>query len=281
MSLDKKILEKIERENLKIRPSWFFTLKNLILGTGTFSAIILGSLSLALLLQIMRHKWENLTWLSVPYFNLILFGIFLIAGYWLVIRIDSLFKLKFLPIMTTMFFISLSFGYMTFASGEARKIERELEEVPIYTMIIPIDRDIPSKSKMGYEYNHRSEYAKGERKEWHGDGFEKDENKQAHHSHHSHNENNNKRENHGDELENKNKDAEVRTQEKRQNIVNEKNSEKGEVKGVNKEITINKTKIESEEAKDDENKKSDSDNKDISSDGDNEEDPESDSGDED
>lgn len=157
MSLDRKILDRIEKENLSIRPKWFFAVKNLVFGVGTFSASILGSLSLALLFEIMANQGKNLTWLTVPYLYLMLLGVFLLGGYWLVTRVDSLYKLKFVPILTVLFFFSLSFGYLTFASGKAGRIERELEEVPIYAKIVPVDREIPLETYRRHRCHHQRE----------------------------------------------------------------------------------------------------------------------------
>ena len=137
MSLDKNILDKIERENLKIRPRWFFAVKNFLFGIGTLSISILGSLSLALFFEIMANQGKNLTLLTIPYLYLILLGAFLLASYWLVIKVGSLYKMRFVPVVALLFFISLSFGYLAFASGKAEKIEKELEKIPIYNKIVP------------------------------------------------------------------------------------------------------------------------------------------------
>ena len=136
MSLDRKILERIERENIKIRPKWFFAVKNFVFGTGAVMISILGSISLALLFDIMAQQGRNITWLSAPYLLAVLFVILLAGGYWLVTKIDSLYRVRFVPIMAILLCISLSFGYMTFASGKAEEIRLELEKIPIYEAII-------------------------------------------------------------------------------------------------------------------------------------------------
>ncbi len=154
MSLDKKILDRIKRENLKIRSRWFFAMKNFVFGIGTLSSSILGSLSLALLLEIITKQNENLDWLNIPYVYLILFGVFLFLGYWLLNKIGSLYKIKITLAIAVLFFISLSFGYLTFASGKAEEIEKESEKIPIYSKIVPVTANIPLKSKIKSIYHY-------------------------------------------------------------------------------------------------------------------------------
>ena len=103
---------------------------------------ILGSISLALIFEIVMQQGKNFNWITAPYFWGVLLGFFLMGGYWLVTRIDSLYKVRFVSIMSALFFISLSFGYLTFANGKAEEIKRELEDIPVYDTIMKASEDI-------------------------------------------------------------------------------------------------------------------------------------------
>ncbi len=225
MSLDKKILDKIERENLKIRPRWFFAVKNFVFGMGTFSTSIMGSLSLALLFEIMAKQKGNLGWLNIPYLYLILLGVFLFSGYRLITKVGSLYKIRIVPMIITLFFISLSFGYLTFASGKAEKIEKELEKIPIYNKIVPITKKTSPKSdeKSTYRYENIEEYKK-----------EKDNAENLNSSGGNDDDNNNKVNDSKLELKKENNNSENTSLEKMQNAnINKKNQTESE-----KDVTV-------------------------------------------
>jgi hypothetical protein len=272
MSLDRKILERIERENLGIKPKWFFALKNLVFGIGAILASILGSLSLALLFEIIARQGK------VPYVWVILLGVFLLGGYRLVTKIDSLYKIKFVPIVSMLFFISLSFGWLTFASGKAEKMELALEKVPIYDIIIPISKekeilfDVEEKIKPDNKENNSTEEIRddGNNEENHNDGKSAD------------NDDEDKVIVQESKLkieimdeENDDDNNEIKAPEKTSGIDgDDDDSVKGEVKGVNKEAVEEKS--EAEEGEEIEEEKADSDNDIISTNDDNSEESESD-----
>lgn len=260
MSLDRKILERIEKENLRIKPRWFFAMKDILFGTGTISLSILGSLSLALLFEIIKQQGKNLTWLSVPYVWIILLGFFLMAGYWMVTKIDSLYKVKFVPIVSMLFFINFSFGYLTFASGKAEQIEFELEKIPIYDVIMPITKkdislDVVEKDEFVNENMNVNDESKKNKNDIEEDSksADSDENDKV------------------DVQENKlkveireeNENDEIRELKKVEIINKDKDdsddSVKGEVKGVSKEV------VKDDEDEEIEEEKSDSDDEIVSS----------------
>jgi hypothetical protein len=280
MSLDRKILERIEREHLSIKPKWFFALKNLVFGAGTISASILGSLSLALLFEIMAEQEKNLTWLSVPYAWAILLGVFLLGGYWLVTKIDSLYKIKFVPIVSMLFFISLSFGYLTFASGKAEKIELALEKMPIYATIMSISKenviplDVEEKIKPDNKENNNTEEINDDR----NNEANNDDSKSA--------DNNDEDKDIVQEskpnikIKDEDNDDEIKTPEKTDSVDDEDDDlVEGEVKGVSNEAV--EKKAETEEDEEIEEEKADSNDNTISTNDGNFEESESDAMDED
>lgn len=261
MSLDRKILERIERENLGIRPKWFFAMKNMFFGTGTLLLSVLGSLSLALLFEIIKQQGESITWFSVPYIWAIMLGVFLMAGYWMVINIDSLYRIKFVPIVSVLFFISLSFGYLTFASGKAEKIELELEKISVYDEIIPIKKDASLNAIEKAESNNENTNINDESKKNNDDIKEdnksvdideddkidiQDVNSEV-------------------EIKEENEDDKIKESEKTDNISKEdedlEDAARGEVKGASKEVVKN----EDEETGKVDEEKSDSDDRNSSS----------------
>lgn len=144
MNLDRKILERIEKEGLTIRPRWFFMAKDFAFGAGSLVSIILGSISLGLFLEVMALQGKDLTWSSVPYFFPVLMIIFLIAGYWAIGRTGYFYKARFMAIFSAFFFLNLASGYLAYASGMAMKIESELEKIPGYVRIVPVVRESPA-----------------------------------------------------------------------------------------------------------------------------------------
>lgn len=237
MSLDRKILERIERENLRIKPRWFFAMKDVLFAAGTFFLSILGSLSLALLFEIMKQQGESLTWLNIPYVWIILLGIFLMTGYWLVTKIDSLYRIKFVPIVSMLFFISLSFGYLTFASGKAEKIELELEKIPIYDVIMPIiKKDISLDAVEKVESSNENVNVNDEEKK--NDDNIKEDSKSA--DSEEDDKVNIQEHNFKVEAREENEDDEIKEPEKTDNIDKDEedsdDSLKGEVKGASKEV---------------------------------------------
>lgn len=143
MSLDRKILERIKKEGLAIRPRWFFVVKDCTFGAGSLALIILGSISLALFFEVMDLQGKDLTWLSVPYLFPVLMAIFLISSYWTIGRTEYFYKARFMAIFSLFFFLSLASGYLVYASGMAMKIELELENIPGYARIVSVDREVP------------------------------------------------------------------------------------------------------------------------------------------
>lgn len=259
MSLDRKILERIERENLRIKPRWFFAMRDIIFGAGTFFLSILCSLSLALLFEITKQQGESLSWLSIPYVWIILLGFFLLAGYWLVTKIDSLYKMRFVPIVSLLFFVSLSFGYLTFASGKAEKIELELEKIPIYDVIIPTKKDIllnaVEKAESSNENTDVKDVDKKNKDDIEGDDESIDSDE--------HDEVDIQGVDLDIEIEKENEEDEIEELEKTDNMDNEEDEDdisKGEVSGVSKEVVKDDDKEDGEI----EEEKSDSDDESAS-----------------
>lgn len=249
MSLDRKILERIEKEGLRIRSKWFFAMKDMIFGIGAISLIVLGSLSLALLFEIIKRQEGNLTWFSVPYAWAILLGVFLMAGYWLVIKIDSLYRIKFVPIVSMLFFLSLSFGYLTFASGKAEKIELELEKIPIYDVIMPISKEVLSDTVKKAESN-KENTSVGNEDMKDGNDEKKSSEEDDESADFKENDEVDIPENESSvETREENEDDEIEESEKTSDInKDEDDSVKGEVRGVSKKVVKDEEEIEEEEA---------------------------------
>jgi len=245
MSLDRKILDRIERESLSIKPKWFFVVKNLVFGTGTLIATVLGSLSLALFFEVMALQGRNLTWLSVPYILAIAMVVFLILGYWIAKRVDYLYKLKFVSALSVLFFLSLTSGYLTYASGEAKKIERKMERIPVYAKMIPVEKELPIYHEERAERWKDREWRREEKRE------SSDEITSSHHHHH-HSEDyadrrNDRNENKPDFRFEKECDADADKPSEEKQEVDKDEPIKGEVKGIMKESVKETAKEEIEE----------------------------------
>lgn len=262
MSLNRKILDRIEKENIRITPKWYFATKNTILGTGTLFAIITGSIILALIFEVIYIQGRNLSWLNIPYVLVILMIFSISLGYWTIRKIDYLYRLKFLSTLSILFFVSLAFGYLAYSSGEVGKIEGKLKKNSVFAKIMSIEKEPYIYDKEKFNYWHSEEKKRSEEKKDSGKRGIGD-------SHHHHD--------YEDLLENHKKDKSEKykyrdnNREKRKSEDNEsdncdeisdksaiekkdENTDdliKGEVRGVSKEI-IDKT----EENEDDEEDKS-------------------------
>lgn len=255
MSLDKKILERIEKENIWIRPVWFFDLKNLFFGLGTILFSVCGSLSLALLFEVMRRQGK------ISYVWVILFGLFLFGGWWLVTKIDYLRRIRLVPILSILFFVSLSFGYVTFVSGTARKITRELKDVPIYAVMLPVNDEISKENNIKYEYSEKRKYFEDKKRQSTEGDFPINEHGHSHHSHHF----DRKRKNNEVNFENKSEDDGLKIQDKKQGIKGEEGMQRRDVKGVSREIKKTDIITESQKVEDIKDEQDDFDNKTVSS----------------
>lgn len=249
MSLDRKILDRIEKESLSIRPKWFFTVKNMVFGTGTLIATILGSISLALFFEVMALQGKNLTWLSVPYILAVAMAAFLILGYWIAKRVDYLYKLKFASALSVLFFLSLTFGYLAYASGEARRIERKIKRIPIYAKVMPVEKELPTYRAEKSERWRNKEWQRRE------DGESENKTGDSYHRHH-HSENYERdRDDRGEDRPDSRseKDCDVdpdKISEEKQDEDDEKDEPvKGEVRGVAKEAVKEAVEAETDDEK--------------------------------
>jgi len=213
MSLEERILNRIKNENLKIVPAYFFTLKTVIFTIGALILCMLGSLSSGLFFETTMRQGK------IAYFLIALFGIFLFAGYWLLKKIDFVCRMRFITVASLLFCMSLSLGFMAFASGEAEEIERRLERVPAYAMVVPENKDIASfEEKRQYKYYHEDKYTEKVKENL---NIEKQETPRLVHNHHSR---------WHDEKSNNRKDERYKF-EKDDDIVEPKNKEKARNEG--------------------------------------------------
>ncbi|MDO8240469.1 MAG: hypothetical protein Q7T51_00585 [Candidatus Moranbacteria bacterium] len=141
MSLDEKILAKIEKENIWIRPRWFFTIQNLFFG-GLFALMLVGgAISFGIILDIASFENNNKNLSSLPFFWMVVFVMFLLVGRMIVNRLGWIYKVRILSLVVILLAVNALFGYFVFASGKAEKIEQQLiEKLPLYQKISPISK---------------------------------------------------------------------------------------------------------------------------------------------
>lgn len=136
MDLDKKILEKIERENIRIRPRWILELKNfsawiwavvLEVGAGLF-------LGMAVLFLLKKNN---------PYGGIILAGIFALLFFWGFRRFfeagfRQFYKLGFAAVLLALFAVNGAIGYAFWGSGQAQRLDQGIKKTETYQKIEPV-----------------------------------------------------------------------------------------------------------------------------------------------
>lgn len=142
--LGKDILEKIKREKIKPRSRWRFMLKDYVVWLVFIASIIFGSLSFSVIL----HFWGVNDWdayyrvnksflafvmLTMPYFWLICFLLFLVISYYYFERTRTGYRYEFVKVAVFNLVLSLIFGSLLYGFGIGQRAETELaKRAPFY-----------------------------------------------------------------------------------------------------------------------------------------------------
>ena len=137
MDLEKTILAKIEEENIRMRPRWFFRAKD---ASGVFSALVflLGSAALfGISTAVILHWASEISSVNFPYSLIVLSVTLATLAYLAFDHSFSFYKLPFswgiMFLCAAVFFL----GYAMFTNGLTERIEGELQQVPAYRSIAP------------------------------------------------------------------------------------------------------------------------------------------------
>lgn len=138
MELDKKILDKIEREKIQIRPKWFFAARD-------FSFGLIGIMFLAgffIAGMMILYFYKTLGKEAFLFFSFYLWLCLLMALLFIVLQITKkiagLFKLRLIMVLPILLIANSAFGFYSNEKGLADKVEEKLEKtIPAYEKIIP------------------------------------------------------------------------------------------------------------------------------------------------
>jgi hypothetical protein len=165
MNLDKKVLDQIERENIRIRPRWFWVLQSdlnwgLAFALEIASALFLG---MAVFFAIEDQNLRAGTLLLGIFGVLFYFGFrrFFAAGFL------QFYKLGFAAVLLVLFGANGALGYFWWGSGQAEKLENQIRETPAYQKMEPaLDKVFdPTDSHKKAEENLEIESKKEEENE--------------------------------------------------------------------------------------------------------------------
>ena len=143
MELDRKILNRIEKENISIKPRWFFTVRDF--SFGLIDILLLVGFFIAGMMMLYYYKTIGKeAFLS---FSFYLWLGLLVALLFIVLqitnRIANLFKLRLIMVLPILLLANSAFGFYSNETGLADKVEEKLEKtIPAYEKIIPKDFEV-------------------------------------------------------------------------------------------------------------------------------------------
>lgn len=130
-NLEKRILDKIKKDNIKPKSKWYFILKNSIYISSFIISILLGAISFSVLFYIFSNNQSiifdsyNIYQLkNAIIFWLILLGIFLIISIWNNKYLKNSYKYQPSTIILFNISISLILGIILFYSGVGQKTDQ-------------------------------------------------------------------------------------------------------------------------------------------------------------
>jgi hypothetical protein len=155
--LSNKILERIEREHLQVKPRWVFVFRGIIFDFGAILAVVFGAVSFGMVINLIVEKQNELHLLNLPFLWIMAVILMLFLAYKILVNISFMYRFRFLANLLIIATISLSGGYLVFAYGKAEVIENKLEEVPVYSQIVSIpekaQEELEIKKQQQEKYN--------------------------------------------------------------------------------------------------------------------------------
>jgi hypothetical protein len=171
MELDKKILNRIEKEKIAVRPRWFFAARNF--SFGLLDVVLLASFLISGMIMIYFYSnFGEGSFLSVAFLAwalllaVSLFGILQINR-----KISSLYKLRLAVAVPILLIANSAFGFYSNQKGLADNVEAKMEKtLPAYEKMISQDfktvRSAKQETGMGKEGNQaKSDQTKSDQSE--------------------------------------------------------------------------------------------------------------------
>lgn len=142
--ISENILKKIQEAQVKPEPKWKFLVKNWLIWVVFGSALFVGALSFAVILDIMvNYDWDIYTYLHQTFFQYVLFslpyvwigllGLFFGIAYYDFIHLKGWYRYRVPLVFAASLFLSFGLGTIFFFAGFGENIDSSLDEnVPIY-----------------------------------------------------------------------------------------------------------------------------------------------------
>lgn len=146
-TISEQILKKIKDAEIKPQPRWKFLVKNWLTWFMFLSALLVGALSFAVMLDvIVRHDWDIYFYLhktflqylllSLPYVWIILLVLFFGVAYYDFIHIRGWYRHRVYLVVIASVFMSVGCGLVFFFAGFGKAIDRALtKKVPAYGLV--------------------------------------------------------------------------------------------------------------------------------------------------
>lgn len=144
MSLDRKILDKIEKEKIAIIPRWVFIVKKFFSWLYAVMLLVISSFALAVAIFVMRISgWESFESM-LSYAWLAIFAGLFAWGYRKIVQagFPQMYKLSFALVIPFILSANIILGFVFYESGQIKKVEMKLEEIPVYKNLLPFEKNI-------------------------------------------------------------------------------------------------------------------------------------------
>ncbi len=132
-NLGHDILEKIKQSHIKPKPKWEFLLKEYVMWAMFITAILVGSLAIAVSIFTIRHdNWEyyadhaglvGTILINLPYFWLIILVAFLALAFYNIKHTDKGYKYNTLAVLGASIVVSIMIGSASYSVGLGEELE--------------------------------------------------------------------------------------------------------------------------------------------------------------
>ncbi|MCX6740697.1 MAG: hypothetical protein NTZ49_05745 [Candidatus Parcubacteria bacterium] len=144
-TISSKIIEQLKEKHISPKPKWEFVLKNTALWLFLAVLLIVGSLASSVIIFMIdtnqwdlyekaRHNLFAFILASLPYFWLVLLGLFLAAIYYYFFKTKNGYKYHAYAVILGSFILSIFLGLIFYNSGLAHAIDEVFNRrMPFYT----------------------------------------------------------------------------------------------------------------------------------------------------
>lgn len=186
--LEQSVLERIKQEDIQPKAKWTFLLHDAVIWSIGMLSVIVGALSFAVMLHMLRNNdWDLYEEISeslvgfilttLPYFWILLLGLFMFIAYYQVQHTRRGYTYKFSTIILASVVVSVLLGSGMYAAGAGEKIDTVLtENVEAYDKYVNPHRRIWSQAEKGLLggviieiEDDELELMDRQRREWHVD----------------------------------------------------------------------------------------------------------------